>query len=237
MDCWISGESVSMCGIRIILPCSNNWFISLELWVGLLLTDCKLSSCFIQSVSMDWSDDICFLCARMAPSICCLYLINKPINEWRERFFRIIIYTYTQSWFENLPEIFYLSSHYWRLLCQFSDLFSTTTYWRRHFSNSWKPYTLENISCDGKRDCLFRQLLYFHCSTTTCFVFGSNTLDDQLLSQNDTTLGYWRTEQHSDILPPTVYCANNTGHDCSNQAGLVSLPWYLLETAIFVFAK
>lgn len=69
-----------MCGIKCILPFSNNWLISAVLWIGLLLTDCNLSSC-LQSVSMDWSDDICFLCARMAPSICCLCLINKPINE------------------------------------------------------------------------------------------------------------------------------------------------------------
>lgn len=119
--------------------------ISLGLWVGLVITDCNLSSC-LQSVSMDWSDDICFLCARMAPSICCLCSSNKPINEWRKLLFRTILTHIPQSlWFKNIPEIFHLSSHYWRLLCEFSDLFSTSTYWRRHFSDSWKPYILLKI--------------------------------------------------------------------------------------------
>lgn len=74
VDCCIKSESA----IRFILPCSNNWLIPPGLWDGLLLTN--LSSCFIQSVSMDWRDDNCFLCARMDPSICCLF--DQQTNKW-----------------------------------------------------------------------------------------------------------------------------------------------------------
>lgn len=59
--------------ITHILPCSN-WFASLRHFDGFLLWNCE--PWFIQSVSMDWRDDNCFLCARIDPSICCLYLIN-----------------------------------------------------------------------------------------------------------------------------------------------------------------
>lgn len=155
---------------------------------------------------MDWSDDICFLCARMAPSICCLWLINKPINECRKLLFRTILTHIPQSlWFKNLPEISYLSSHYWRMLCEFSDLFSTTTYWRRHFSDSWKL-------CYGKQVCLFHQLLCVHCSTSTCFGLGGTRWTTNYFHNNTSSLFYWKIVHHSDIPPPTVPCAKNTGH-------------------------
>lgn len=169
---------------------------------------------------MDWRDDSCFLCARMDPSICCLF--DQQTNKWiKESHFQDNLISYATImliWEPNLPEIFYLSSHYWCLLCQFSDLFGTTTQWWRHFSDTnCITYTLQKLF-DVMVNwfvCLFHQLFCLTDCKQLQYEHVFRYREENV--GRPTTFKEWSSsgvdcKRCSAVPPPTVYCAINTGH-------------------------